>query len=104
MLITFHTKAYADIVTFGEVGKKLLQLMGHSGTVPGAIKAADVPQALEKLTASVAEQGEEPLGKMPEQQDADAPKQAVVSLAQRAYPVMELMKAAAADECDVSWS
>jgi hypothetical protein len=104
MLITFHTKAYADIVTFGEVGKKLLELMGHSGTVPGAIKAADVPNALERLTAGVAEQGEEPLGQIPEQQDTDAPKQSVVSLAQRAYPVMELLKAAAADECDVSWS
>jgi len=103
MLITFRTKAYADITMFGAVGTKLLKLMGHSGTVPGAIKAADVPAALEKLTAAVAEQGDEPLGQPPDESDPEARRQPVVNLRQRAYPLMELLKAAAADEADVSW-
>lgn len=103
MLITFHTDAYADITMFGEVGKKLLHMMGHSGTVPGAIKAADVPDALTRLSAAVAEQGEEPLGEAQQDDDADGARQPVVSLRQRAYPLLELLRAAAGEDCDVTW-
>lgn len=35
MLITLKTKSYADITMFGDVAIKLLQMTGHSGTVPG---------------------------------------------------------------------
>jgi len=103
MLITFHSDAYADITMFGEVGTRLLQLMGHSGTVPGAIKAADVPAALDRLTAAVSEQGDEPLGQSQDEDDPGAVKQPVVSLKQRAYPLLELLKAAAENESDVTW-
>ena len=51
MLITFETKAYANITMFGEIAKKLIKAMGHSGTVPGAIQAKDLPKALEQLKA-----------------------------------------------------
>ena len=103
MLITFHSDAYADITMFGEVGRKLLTLMGHSGTVPGAIKAADVPAALAKLTDAVTEQGDEPLGQAPADDDPDAVKQPVVGLRQRAFPLLELLKAAAENDSDVTW-
>ncbi len=53
MLVTFTTKAYADITMFGDVAVSLLKMMGHSGTVPGAILAADVPAALGRLTAAI---------------------------------------------------
>ena len=39
MLVTFSCPAYADITMFGDVAVRLLQLMGHSGTVPGALLA-----------------------------------------------------------------
>ena len=53
MLITFETKAYANITMFGDIAKKLIKYMGHSGNVPGAIKAEDLPTALSKLKAAV---------------------------------------------------
>ena len=46
MLVTFTTDAYADITMFGDVALKMLRMMGHSATVPSAILAADVPEAL----------------------------------------------------------
>ena len=39
MLVTFTTKAYADITMFGDVALAMLKMMGHSATVPGAILA-----------------------------------------------------------------
>ena len=38
MLVTFSTSAYADITMFGDVALRLLKLMGHSATVPGAMR------------------------------------------------------------------
>ena len=34
MLVTFSCPAYANIMMFGDVAVRLLELMGHSGTVP----------------------------------------------------------------------
>lgn len=81
MLVTFTTKAYADITMFGDVGLAMLKMMGHSATVPGAILAADVPAALSRLTAAInAEKALPPF----EHQNADEP---VVSIANRALPL-----------------
>ena len=43
MLGTFSCPAYADITMFGDVALHLIQLMGHSGTVPSAILAEEHP-------------------------------------------------------------
>ena len=55
MLITFKTKSYADITMFGDVALKLIKIMGHSGTVPGALGADEVADALERLRKAAAE-------------------------------------------------
>ncbi|MBU2642222.1 MAG: DUF1840 domain-containing protein [Thiobacillus sp.] len=97
MLVTFTTKAYADITLFGDVALAMLEMMGHSATVPGAILAADVPAALNRLkTAIDASKASPPV----EAKDADEP---VVSMAHRALPLIELLAAAAKAESDVMW-
>ena len=53
MLITFSCPAYANITMFGDAAVRLLKLMGHSDTVPGALLAPDVQAALERLEAAV---------------------------------------------------
>jgi hypothetical protein len=97
MLVTFTTEAYADITMFGDVGLAMLKMMGHSATVPGAIRAEDVPVALERLTAAV---GAMPATAPTSAKDADEPN---VSLRNRALPLIELLKAAAKAEAFVSW-
>lgn len=97
MLVTFTTKAHADITMFGDVALAMLKMMGHSATVPGTILAADVPAALSRLKAAIdAEKALPPV----EDKDADEP---VVSLAHRALPLIELLAAAAKAESDVMW-
>ena len=98
MLITFKTTAYANITMFGDVGKRMLEMMAFGTTVPGAINAEDVPQALENLRQA--------LDKLPEQvepageADDDQP---AVSLHTRAVPLVELLQAAVSDEAYVRW-
>jgi len=97
MLVTFTTDAYADITMFGDVALAMLKMMGHSATVPGAILAADVPAALSKLTAAIdAEKVTVPV----QDQDEDEP---VVSMVNRALPLIDLLAAAAKADCNVMW-
>ena len=105
MLVTFRTKAYANITMFGDVAKRLLELMGHSGTIPSAIKAEDVPVALARLETAIgqrrAAEFQEAPDKTRDRDDYDAPR--AVSISQRAVPMLELLRAAAAEEADVMW-
>lgn len=94
MLVTFTTEAYADITMFGNVAVPLLKMMGHSGTVPSAILAADVPAALSRLTAAIN------TGVSPAEKESD---DAAVSMAHRALPLIDLLTAAAKNNCDVMW-
>jgi len=97
MLVTFTTDAYADITMFGDVALSMLKMMGHSATVPGAILAADVPEALNRLTAALeAEKSTPPV----EDKEADEP---AVSMAHRGLPLINLLAAAAKDGCNVMW-
>jgi len=97
MLVTFTTKAYADITMFGDVALAMLKMMGHSATVPGAIQATDIQAALSRLKAAIdAEKGSSPVaGK-----DADEPE---VSIATRALPLINLLAAAAKENEYVMW-
>jgi hypothetical protein len=105
MLVTFRTKAYANITMFGDVAKQLLELMGLSGTIPSAIKAEGVPVALARLETAIAQhRAAEAADARDDRQgdeDYDAPRK--VSLAQRAVPLLELLRAAVAAKADVMW-
>jgi Domain of unknown function (DUF1840) len=99
MLVTFTTKGHADITMFGDVARTLLKMMGHSGTIPSAILAEDVPAALERLTAAIAkEKASTP------KEDKDSDKDPGVSLANRALPLIGLLTAAIKENANVMWS
>lgn len=100
MLVTFTCPAYADITMFGDVAVRLLKMMGHSGTVPSALSAEDVQAALERLQAAVDAEKSAPKPAAPAERNEDEP---AVSLPQRALPLIELLKAAAAAKCAVMW-
>ena len=103
MLIRFETPAYATITMFGNVAVTLIKLMGHSGAVPSALMAEDVPAALERLKHAVAEHPDatlDPATPTPRNQRDDSPH---VSLAHRALPLIELLTAAAREGENVMW-
>lgn len=100
MLVTFKTDAHADITLFGDVALRLLKMMGHSATVPGAILAADVPAALSRLTTAInAADSSSPPTTDAEQQE----EQPEVSMRNRALPLIDLLAAAVAAESNLMW-
>lgn len=102
MLIRFETPAYATITMFGDVAVTLIKLMGHSGAVPSALMAEDVPAALERLKRAVAEHPDAMLDPAtPNPHKGDEAQH--VSLAHRALPLIELLEAAARNGENVMW-
>ncbi|MDD1826564.1 DUF1840 domain-containing protein [Photobacterium sp. ZSDE20] len=104
MLITFSCKAHASVTMFGEIGLQFIKMLGHSGAIPGAIDASEVPQALNNLRAALEVEQKQPV----EQNDTDDDNEdevveAPVNIGSRAFPLVELLKAAIKEECEVMW-
>ena len=103
MLVTFHSKAWSSITLFGDVAVTLLKMMGHSGTVPSALRAADIPSSLARLQQALDAAG--PQTQQSQNVDADSGDSDTppVALRTRALPLIQLLSAAAKQECDVMW-
>jgi hypothetical protein len=103
MLVQFESKV-GGFTMFGEVAVQLLKMMGHSGTVPSAILAADIPAAVERLRAALRAHQEPP--PEPEAAAGDArgdQSEPRVPLRTRAVPLIDLLERAAQRGADVMW-
>lgn len=101
MLITFSSRSSADIMMFGDIAVHLIKLMGHSGTIPSALTAEDVPAALAVLEAAMeaAKQVIEP-----ELSADDNEEVTPVSLQHRALPLIKMLQIAVQDKSYVMWA
>lgn len=110
MIVTFRSRAHADIIMFGDVAVQLLKLMGHSGAVPSALQPQDIPDALARLKQAVAEDKAAiaarppapPRDAKPEDED-EQEQEPPVQLAHRALPLIEMLEASLKEQCDVMW-
>ncbi len=103
MLITFRCRSHSNVTMFGDIALDMLKMMGHSGTVPGSISAQDVPDALSRLTSALSAKNaaeESPPTDVDEEEEQAEP---AVSLGRRAFPLIELLKSAIKEECEVMW-
>lgn len=100
MLVKFTTKSYPDIVMFGDIAKKLIIMSGHSGTVPSVIMAEDVAVYRERLIKALAGIDESLISDNKQTTNDDEP---VISLKQRAQPLIKLFDAAIENKDTVSW-
>jgi hypothetical protein len=97
MLVRFESDV-GSVTMFGDIAIRLLKLMGHTGTVPSALRAEDIPAALARLRDALGREQPATDGERGEA-EADAP----VSLKRRAHPLIELLERAAREDCEVVW-
>lgn len=100
MLVRFESDV-GNLTMFGDVAVKLLKMMGHSGSVPGAILPKDIPAALARLEQALESEPESAVVTRQGRKEED--KEPPVSLKRRAFPLMELLARAAKEECEVMW-
>jgi hypothetical protein len=98
MFVKFSSEAYENITYFNDIAKRLLSLLGHSGSVPGALKASELPAALVRLQQGL----EQDKKAHPASNNADD-GEAEISLSTRAIPLIHLVQASIAQDCDVLW-
>jgi hypothetical protein len=107
-LVVFRSKAAGEIFMFAETARRIFDILGRSEAPRGVITAEQVPDALRRLSDAVEQ---ERLEIKAAQQEADlADKQGdgsvrerPVTLGQRAYPLIEMLRAAQKKNVDVTW-
>ncbi|HEX7635592.1 MAG TPA: DUF1840 domain-containing protein [Noviherbaspirillum sp.] len=111
MLVTFKSKAAADVLMYEEHAKRILDLL-HKDVKRGIITAAEAPKAVARLEAEIAESKLHPPseevqhdGAHHDESSDDNEHEPVefVSFATRAYPLLEMLRAAQREHNDVMW-
>jgi hypothetical protein len=98
MMYKFKSKATGDLIMAQTVGDRVLGLIGKTPGPQGIIEVEQMPAAMSALEAAVA--AEAPLRR----DDSDAsPRADTVSLRQRVWPLVDMMKRAHAEQQPIVW-
>jgi Domain of unknown function (DUF1840) len=108
MLVKFSTR-FGQLVMQGEPAVALIRLGGHSGSVPSAVLAADLPGFLTKLRAGLELHGDQVSPPPPDRVPGDAwdddeePRERPVQLRLRAVPLLDMLDTAIRQPSDLLW-
>jgi hypothetical protein len=111
MLIKFTSKAAPEVLMYKEHAKRILDLL-HKDADRGVITAAEAPQAVAILEKEIAESRLHPQtdevqrdvkAHHRDQEDTDHEEPELVSFSTRAYPLLEMLRAARDQSRDVLW-
>lgn len=108
-LVVFRSKAAGEIYMFEETARRIFDIIGKEPAPRGVIAAAQVPQALARLTAAVEAEKAQLKAAQKERDEAERraepqpPQERPITLAQRAYPLLEMLRAAQKKNVDVTW-
>lgn len=112
MLITFHSKAAADVMMYKEHAKRILDLL-HKDSDQGIITAGEAPKAVEVLEKEIAESRMHPTSEQVKRDidahhgeqgdDTDHEQMEIVTFATRAYPLLDMLREARKGGYDVMW-
>jgi hypothetical protein len=105
MIVRFSTR-FGALTMHGEAAIALLRAMGHTGTVPGAILAADLPDAFARLERALEVAGDShPTPAPPSERDDEdeQEREPVITLRKRALPLIDMLRTAIARDSDLMW-
>ncbi|MDN4017046.1 DUF1840 domain-containing protein [Zwartia panacis] len=107
MLVTFSSKAGADILMLAQHAKPLLKIIGKTDDKDlmsrGVFMPGHLQDAIARLEQAIAA---EPRQTQDDDQETDHPKDALslpVGLRQRSFPLLDLLKRAQAQQVPVMW-
>lgn len=108
MLVKFKSRADAEIVMERGLANQLLGLIGKSlgdPGIPGVIHRTEVSQAVQRLESAVALDKAEVDARNKEEKDLDKrERDEALHLAQRAFPLLHMLREAKAHGADVFWN
>lgn len=109
-LVVFRSKAAGEIFMFAETARRIFEIIGRQDAPRGVITAEQVPAALQKLVDAVEREKADAKAAAAAADQTDRRAEASdghtaqpITLGQRAYPLIEMLRAAAKRKVDVTW-
>lgn len=115
-IVTFRSRATADVIMFGDVAHRLMRIMGKEATAQGIVTVEQLPDAIARLRAAIEQDKEKHAGLVAEAMDAGEaldvavaaesrpdPMSQPVSLTQRAVPLLEMLERSQRHAQPVVW-
>jgi len=111
MLITFKCKAYPNVLMYQEHAQRIFDLL-HKDPERGVITAAEAPKAVQLLEHEIAESRKHQATDEVEQdvkahsgeiEDSEHEPSEMVTFSTRAYPLLEMLRAARDQGSDILW-
>lgn len=105
VIYKFRSKAAADVIMMGPAGDQVLRLMGRQPSAQGIVDLESLPAAISALERGVADDEAEFARLQLEAQERGepVPQRQGISLRQRAWPLLELMRRSHAAGQDMVW-
>jgi hypothetical protein len=101
VIYKFKSKGAGDVIMLGPSGDQILRLLGREPAAKGIFEVKDMPAAIVALERAVAA---DEAKSDDEDNDEDAPRTGGgVSLRQRAWPLVEMMRRCHAAGHDIVW-
>ena len=100
----FRSKAAADVLMLGPSGDQLLRIIGKEPATTGIIAQAALPAAIKAIEDAVAQDEAHPEQAAEATTETDRASQGDgVTLRQRAWPLLAMMKSAHAAATEIVW-
>ncbi|AWI77232.1 hypothetical protein CEW83_20010 [Parazoarcus communis] len=109
MLIIFKSDASADVIMLGDAGKQVIAAMGKDpADAKGIVTVEQLPAAITSLQAAIEEDRARQTERTEAEEAADREEgrtgmAAPVSLAQRAWPLLDMLQQAQKEKVPVVW-
>ena len=105
MIYKFKSKAAGDVIMLAKSGDEVLRCIGKPAAATGIVEAAAMPEAMRAIEAAIA--ADEAARERAEQEARNEghalPPREGVSLRQRAWPLVEMMKRSHAAGEPIVW-
>jgi len=105
VIYKFKSKAAGDVIMLGPNGDQILRIVGREPAAKGIFEPADMPAAIAAIEAAVAaDEAERSLAlAQAAAKGAAEPRAEAVTLRQRAWPLIEMMKRAVQADQPIVW-
>ena len=105
MIYKFKSKAAGDVIMMAASGDQVLRILGREPAAKGILEVADMPAAVQAIEAAVM-QDEQARQQAEAEAAAEgkplAPRESV-TLRQRAWPLLEMIKRSHAAQAEIVW-
>lgn len=107
-LVVFRSRAAAQIVMLADTAQRIFELLKREPAPRGVITQAQLPEAIARLEQAMHDdRARQPQAGQDSGEDAspaqEEPREPCVALAQRIFPVLEMLRAAHDRKADVTW-